>query len=163
MLDRIMFVATFFPLILGSYMIGILMGEKLIDITIPLSYIEYVGGDIDFKLQTYKALDEMNAISEHGVVKYSGFRPIVVYEKEKGSMPPQRLGQAVNQVFYCIIQVKQGLPAKQLRRVLQHEYLHCLGYEHVDNPEDIMYYSDDPRMKTSSIDKYINELDKKMN
>lgn len=129
--------------------------------TIPRSYVAFIEEKPHFTTFTKQALLELQFLSDRGIVKTSGVRPILIYEKSE--LGENVLGRAYPTSFFCIIEVKQGLEAPQLKRVLKHEFFHCFGYNHVDNPEDILYCCDDPRLKSSSIYKYVRELDKKIN
>lgn len=39
----------------------------------------------------------------------------------------------------CSIYINKHYETFPLEDIIIHEYLHCLGFEHVDNPTDLMY------------------------
>lgn len=78
--------------------------------------------------------------SENG--KYD--RTIVITEVDKfaSSASEYTVGQAHPRWNHCLIEIKKGLDNYTYSLVLYHEYLHCLGYNHVkDDESDLMYPS----------------------
>lgn len=91
-------------------------------------------------LQYFNSLGDNKAVSfdsENG--KYD--RTIVI--SELGTIPGKEttIGQAYPRWDHCHIVIEKGLDEYSYAMVLYHEYLHCLGYSHVEDPEDLMYYS----------------------
>ena len=100
------------------------------------------------------------------IVQQQGRRPIYIHESDmeffswlSGAKP---LGVAVNWPHRCDIYLNSDMkhdPTYYISFVVIHEYLHCLGYEHVDNPNDLMYYRlDEDRISLDSIRGYALSL-----
>lgn len=51
---------------------------------------------------------------------------------------PVTIGYAVETEMKCTIQLKTGLDYATFRRTLIHEYLHCMGFDHVNDNNDLM-------------------------
>lgn len=51
------------------------------------------------------------------------------------------IGQALPLWTECDIVIEKGLDYETYYQVLLHEYLHCLGYMHTNDPNDLMYPS----------------------
>ena len=49
------------------------------------------------------------------------------------------IGLALPLPWSCDITIKKGLFYEEFRQTLYHEYLHCLGYSHTVNPNDLMF------------------------
>jgi len=98
--------------------------------------------DVDFAL---KVFDELSYGSVYNV---DGWRKINIKELSRDSkmyvtFKDQIAGLAVVGLFSCTIYLNPDIVYTQekLKTTIIHEYLHCLGYSHVDNPFDLMYKS----------------------
>lgn len=99
----------------------------------------------------FSALALFNVV-EPGTVRFEGKRPI--YLKELGEvdliMFPNLLGRAYPFHNKCLIKVNPLIKSERIFiSTVLHEYVHCLGYLHVDNPNDLMYpYGNDLSSET---------------
>ena len=68
--------------------------------------------------------------------------PNNVCDMHYGSLEPDvQLGVAETAPLYrCDITIVPNQLPRTNRAVVYHEILHCVGYEHVDNPDSLMYY-----------------------
>lgn len=115
---------------------------------------------------TKKILEKFNALGDNKIVsfveKVNG-RPIVIEEMSEidKKLSPGAVGIAFNTIIKCRIVVLPGLSEIEYEEVLLHEYLHCYGYDHVDNYRDLMYYSLVPVDKEQNIKDYAQKVKKK--
>ena len=103
-------------------------------------------GDPGHNLTTRFALYDFNRRVPTNIVPYGGTRPVNIYPL-KGVVKiihPSALGVAYPGLNSCDIymNMEELTNYKIFKNTLVHEYLHCLGYNHVDNPNDLMYYVD---------------------
>ncbi len=107
-------------------------------------------------------LQELNYRGQGEVVKYSGWRPIVVVEGDlnKNVNNDYKLGMATPLPAYCLIVMDKYLEDPVLyKQVLWHEYFHCFYYGHSKNESDIMApYLDPSTLDESTVDNYLKEL-----
>jgi len=131
----------------------------------PISYIKEIQTTVIPKSQIENSLRLFNAIGYNRIVKSSGYRPIIIkdiprdglmYKLFKGRVA----GLAWSGLTACTIYLNPDLmltgPMDVFTTTL-HEYLHCLGYSHVDNSNDLMYYSSSDA-SLSSIEGYAEVL-----
>jgi hypothetical protein len=155
--------------------IGIHLGPLLVWIFGLAGYLS-VGGSYIGNINTpsYSStesiLKDLNNRGSGEVVKFSGFRPIFIFEQDLNKRDRSRtlesgeesgydiLGMAWSLPMYCLILMHDNLEEKLYRTTLIHEYLHCFNYGHSDDVSDIMYSSNHPRLRDDSIDKYLKEL-----
>lgn len=122
-----------------------------------------------FTLHTYKedsvkaVLADFNSMADGGIVKYQGNRPINIIEMPviMQFMYPSAVGVAIVGYTKCDIYIVPELSTTSFRETLLHEYLHCFGYEHTDEPKDLMYYAEVPVDKEDNIKYYAIDLKRK--
>ena len=68
----------------------------------------------------------------------SPIRAITITEKEVIDGDEDIVGLALPLFNTCDIQIESGQDYETFRQVLIHEYLHCMGYNHVNNEKDVM-------------------------
>jgi hypothetical protein len=68
-------------------------------------------------------------------------RAIYIRESENIQGKESVVGQALPLWTSCDIIIEKGLDLETYYNVLLHEYLHCLGYTHSRDQNDLMYYS----------------------
>jgi len=111
--------------------------------------------------KTRKNLDTFNFMGEGEAVQFGEVtpksRPITIEEVSSFPNRPETVGMAYVSLDFCSITIKTGLTEYEYFLVLIHEYLHCLGYNHVEDPDDIMYYSL-TYPTSSNIKKYAQEI-----
>lgn len=85
-----------------------------------------------------------------------------IYIKEAEEIPGQEsvIGQALPLWTRCDIVIEKGLDLETYYNVLLHEYLHCLGYTHSQDKNDLMYYSVS-YCPEDNIIKYAKEVEKR--
>lgn len=119
---------------------------------IPEGYISTIHTPYYSNAWTQQVLEEFNAMGDGKAVLFDQHvidRPITIREKDDLEMVPKFLrdpeeelvtiGLAERGAYYCRITLKTGLDYATFRATLIHEYLHCMGYDHVENaPNDLM-------------------------
>jgi hypothetical protein len=115
---------------------------------------------------TRKVLEEFNALGDNKIVSFSEIpdgRPIEIVEITPidRQISPGAVGTTYAKITRCTIKMAQGLDEIEYRETLLHEYLHCYGYDHVDDYKDLMYYSLFPVDKEENIRHYAKEVKKK--
>ena len=109
-------------------------------------------------------LQQFNSYGDNKIVSFTAIengRPIVIEEMtdiEENVLFEDVAGLAYPKLTSCTIKLRRNLDTKELKDTLLHEYLHCYGYDHVDNPEDLMYYSINPVDKENNIREYAKKL-----
>lgn len=129
-------------------------------------YMDSYIADIDtpgYK-NTKQDLELFNSFGNEQIVQYEPVtkwsRPIYIKETKTLEGKKEKIGQALVALDYCTITIEEGLNEYEYYLVLIHEYLHCLGYDHVDDPNDIMYYElTDPSI--DNIKKYAKEIEER--
>lgn len=107
-------------------------------------YISSVDMPTYGNIQTMEYLEEFNRMGPDAV-NYSNEgswldRKIVIKE-DKDLVNRSAIGQARPGLTICTITIQPGLDYRTFRHTLFHEYLHCMGYNHVDKYNDLMYPS----------------------
>lgn len=114
---------------------------------------------------TKNYLDQFNAQGGGIIVSYKHefglYRAVTITESEKSSKD-EWIGRAQPGVTACSIQIKKGLDYRTYYTTLLHEYLHCMGYNHVDDPKDLMYSRENGQTEDASVDKYAKDLQETM-
>lgn len=90
-------------------------------------------------------LQEFNKLGDNKIVNFSPIkngRHIDIREMTKFDMilGNTYLGMAITLYTKCLILIRPGLDDKIFREVLLHEYLHCYGFKHTEQAEDLMYF-----------------------
>lgn len=142
------------------------------DYVFPQSYVSVVNTPEYSSEWTYQVLNEFNEMGDGLAVNFSKpgrvDRPITIGEKDDLEIIPPFLrdpnytmvtiGLAHVEDYSCKITLKTGLDYATFRTTLMHEYLHCLGYDHVDNDvTDLMTPADGP-ISEESIKKYAKDV-----
>jgi len=109
-------------------------------------------------------LDNFNEMGDNVLVRYSGYRPIDIMEVEKlkDGNGNQVLGLALYNEYHCKISIDSKLNSQHLKAVVLHEYLHCMGFEHVRILGDLMAPSADRLPTEKNIEWYAQELKRKL-
>ena len=114
---------------------------------------------------TKKYLDEFNNMSGGGAVTYGteggGMFGRKIEISEAPMTKPEDIGETWPGFNTCTLHVSKNLDYKTYRTVLYHEYLHCFGYEHVDSPDDLMYYANNDTPE-ENIKHYSEDLAKRI-
>jgi hypothetical protein len=124
-------------------------------LNIPNSYLHSTHTNKYSKLEINQYLQEFNQLGDNKVIKTEGYRPIFIIEAPI-LYPEETIGRAYNLPAFCIIILEPD--NIDIKQTLYHEYAHCLGFKHVDNPSSLMYYSLDSRLDERSIKFYANEI-----
>lgn len=113
---------------------------------------------------TKEMLDHFNALGNNKAVFYEpktvASRPIYIRELEVIGGKESIVGQALPLWDKCEITLKKGLDYETYYQVLLHEYLHCLGYTHSLDKNDLMYYSVNYADETNVL-KYAKEIEER--
>lgn len=113
---------------------------------------------------TKDMLDQFNKLGNNKAVSYVPknvtSRPIYIKELEVIEGKESVVGQALPLWDRCEITLEKGLDYKTYYQVLLHEYLHCLGYTHSWDQNDLMYYSVNYADETNII-KYAKEIEER--
>jgi len=72
---------------------------------------------------------------------------------------PTTIGRTIENPLNCRILLKTGMHYASFRTTLLHEYLHCIGFDHVDKQNDLMAPSENESTKIP--DENIKEYAKK--
>ena len=73
-------------------------------------------------------------------IRYEGIRPIFINSTNLYPKITNIWGLAYPHPLYCNILVHNGLTVEQTKATILHEYFHCWGFDHVEDPCDIMYH-----------------------
>lgn len=96
------------------------------------SYISSINIDEDMKIEF------MNNPTIKHLNRDSGWRPIFINETD--NMSDREYGYAIPTPIFCVIFINANINDKKIYElVLLHEILHCYGYLHSPNMNDIMY------------------------
>lgn len=135
---------------------------------IKATYVGEIKGDPIEQAMIKDALVYFNNFGEGKIVKFekpnSRFaRPIEfsIHDFRKDIFLNNLAGLTTINGNNCKIQVYPTSDPVEFKQVLIHEYLHCMGYNHVDKQSDLMYPSY-IEVKESNIQKYADELKAKM-
>ena len=136
---------------------------------IPGSYIASIETTSYHKEDIQAALQEFNYMGHGKIVSYEkNRRPIYIMDSDFKYDIPSRLmgyetlGLTTPLPGACYIRLKKKMPIQMLNDVLIHEYLHCMGYEHVkNNPSDLMYPSYNENVDIINIINYGRDLEKR--
>jgi hypothetical protein len=91
-------------------------------------------------------LEEFNSYGNGKIISFDKIkngRPVRIYEMTdfEENLRPQILGSAWPMFTDCNIRIKKRQDFIDYRETLLHEYLHCMGYDHVPDMYDLMYES----------------------
>jgi len=135
-----------FPLIVT------VQGYFIEEYIVPEAYISSINTPYYSNAWTKQVLEEFNAMADGKAVLFAPHvidRPITISESEDLEVIPKFLrdpnynlvtiGLAEREVMSCKITLKTNLDYATFRTTLIHEYLHCMGYDHVEgDPNDLM-------------------------
>lgn len=130
------------------------------------TYVANIYGDPIMVGMVKDSLDYFNHLGNNEVIdyepKYGKYsRPVTITVKEfSGFWEVGLAGYANLDLDHCTIYVDQDEPdALEFRKTVIHEYLHCVGYDHTANKEDVMYKAATPGINSDiSIKKYADEI-----
>lgn len=142
---------------------------------IPEGYIHTVNTPYYTDNRTMEVLKEFNKIGNGKSVMFEQHyinRPITITEKDDLEIIPKFLrdpnektvtiGLAEVRAFECKITLKTGMDYATFRTTLMHEYLHCMGFEHVENDRDDLMAPIDGNVKEENIKQYADEVSKRI-
>jgi hypothetical protein len=129
------------------------------------TYIEVIDTP-SYGNQTKKALEEFNSFGDNKIISFKKIkngRPVQIYEMAdfEEELRPEVLGSAWPMFKDCTIRLKKRQDLIDYRETVLHEYLHCMGYDHVPDPLDLMYYQLNPVDKEDNIRQYAKKVLKK--
>lgn len=103
------------------------------------TYIKYIDTP-NYGEDTKIILENFNKLGDNQIVKYNGTRPITIEEMSLGDelLYPGTLGFAVIYPTHCEIKLRTGAKLLEYKETVLHEYLHCFGYEHINDENDLM-------------------------
>lgn len=119
------------------------------------TYIKTIDLPSKEQIAVFNTLQQFNGITEGKSVKYSGKRPIIITMVDEFESPTI-LGKAMPTIFSCNIELRKGLPIPLLKKVFIHEYVHCFGIGHTNDPCDLMYPTMNKCTTDDNIKKYAN-------
>lgn len=109
------------------------------------SYVEHIDTPSYGHKTTMDVLEKFNSYGHGNAVNFHRKSPAsrAIYITEAQEIPGKEtvIGQALPLWDRCDIVVEKGLDPTTYYHVLLHEYLHCLGYTHSWNEQDLMYPS----------------------
>ncbi|HEY8366157.1 MAG TPA: hypothetical protein VIL57_03325 [Bacteroidia bacterium] len=138
-----------------------------------MSYLESITmGNRDRANLVADTLEEFNLMADKPIVKQSGYRAVNIYDMpdwvdELGpaitfNPNTKLLGLALDLPFGCIIFLNKHLNSARLPQVTLHEYVHCFGYKHIDNTEDLMNADYEETVGLDNIKSWANKLERTM-
>lgn len=106
---------------------------------------------------------EFNSYADGVIVQFENVengRPIIIQEMSDfdDQIFPSVAGIAFPKFTGCVIKLNRELSAKEFRETLIHEYLHCYGYDHIEDEKDLMNPSLNYLDKDESIRDYARRL-----
>lgn len=130
------------------------MGSKLASSSIVMTkppvvlkytYVAEIRGSEEGKRFVKYSLDYFNRLGNNQIVTYTHpgtiyARSIVINFIDTEDAAKKLAGIAWPFLFDCDITVYNDFRPIILRQTIIHEYLHCMGYRHSDDKEDIMYF-----------------------
>ena len=119
------------PVIFVMFNPAIIQGTYIRSINVPSLGNEFVE----------KTLDKFNKMGYSKIIHKKGWRPIDIIEVEE--LPGAAIGIARVEVLSCRIYLKTSSfqSDTMAEQVIQHELVHCHGYEHTSDPTDLMFAS----------------------
>lgn len=129
------------------------------------SYIKEINTPSYSNELTIAMLEHFNSYGNGKVVKFKDngkilSRPITIREVDYIEGDRQIIGAAAPSFDSCDIVIEKNLDIETYYLVLLHEYLHCLGYMHTDDENDLMYYSTG-EVKEQNIIYYAKDVEKR--
>lgn len=138
-------------LIFYSYLVPIVwmtLDVHMFAIRQAVAHKSYIKSAEPLEWDVLESLVFFNNKSTTDIVKFSGKRPITIRKMtlfEEVIFGPRVLGVAFPTFMDCKILLNMGnlreYDKDHFRTTVIHEYLHCLGYNHVDKYGDLMYYA----------------------
>ncbi len=135
---------------------------------IKATYVANIYGDPTERAMIKDALDYFNSFDEDKIIifekpgtYFDRAMTFEIHDFSKDLFLSNLAGLTSINEKGCKIQVYPTSDPIEFRQVLIHEYLHCMGYNHVDNTKDIMYKSY-IEVKEDNIQKYADELKAKL-
>jgi len=130
------------------------------------TYIADIKGDPIMVSMVKESLDYFNRLGNNEVIDYEKkfgdySRPVTIYVKSfTGFWEVGLAGYANIDLDHCIVYVDQDEPdVLEFQKTVIHEYLHCVGYDHVNDRKDVMYKAATPGINSDlSIKHYADEI-----
>lgn len=146
-------------------MLNDLTFEAVSRVFFRFTYIETIDTP-SYANRTKEVLEEFNSMGDNKIIRFDKIkfgRPVKIFEMTDlyTNLKPQTLGTADVALSDCIINIKRNRNPLDFREILLHEYLHCMGYDHVPNQLDLMYESLNPVDKEDNIRQYAKKVKKK--
>lgn len=156
-------------LILQSAALGAALGPQIFDVYSQMFFHRTYVANITTPTYGNKvkaALEEFNQMADNDIIEFGtklNGRPVEIHEMDSfiEGVFPDMLGYATPDYKSCKIYLRRDLDELQLREVVIHEYLHCMGYMHTHDRKDLMYYSYNPIDKEENIRQYAKEVKRK--
>lgn len=130
----------------------------------PRTYVENIDTP-SYGNKTETILKDFSSLQDDKIIAFTPIdygRTIQIKEMDDSLfysvLIPDAIGLAEPGLFNCKIYLKKGLSNAIYRETVIHEYLHCMGYMHVNDEFDIMYYSVTPFNKERNIRDYARDL-----
>lgn len=152
-----------FLILLTLYVCGSIFGDVAGDkkqaINAKMLYIHSILMPITQKSWTEEAIAELNSFTRSDVIKKEGLKPIVVITSDQ-LYDSGLAGLAIEMAGVCLAIVSDSLlESKEIfQEVAIHEILHCYGYGHSTDPDDVMYFEVSATQKTKSYKNYARDL-----
>jgi len=117
---------------------------------------DMAGGDSAVLLEKHE-IDRKITIEDNSYIE---FVPFFLKDPEG----PTTIGRTIEDPLNCRILLKTGMDYVSFRTTLLHEYLHCIGFDHVDKQNDLMAPSENESTKIpdENIKEYANKAAKKI-
>lgn len=154
-------VATYSVVIFAIYA---MIYPEILECRAPNSYVYSIDMSSYSNQYVKEFLIEFNKLGNNKAVNFSPPtnpkyvlipRKIYITEKE---LEKNTLGLARNSFFKCEIELTSGMDYAKLNLVLLHEFLHCMGYSHTEDPNDLMNAYFNENITKENLKKYALEL-----
>lgn len=130
-------------------------------------YIASITGPESLVKEVKNSLDYLNKLGNNEVVVYepsAGIKIPIEIQVKKFDMPWEKGNAGLTWMMptKCLITIDEDeQDNSEFIETVIHEYLHCLGYEHVKDSNDVMYESTTPYFTFDSIKRYAQEIRKR--
>lgn len=127
-----------------------------------VTFVSSVSADLETKSLIIKDLQDFDIRSNNSLIR-DGYRPITI---SVGETEDNVMGYAQVGFFSCEIVLSDKIPWKYmdpiyLRSTVLHEILHCMGFNHTKDVNDIMYTNHSTEINEDSITNALVLLDKR--
>ena len=131
-------------------------------VMIPGTYIKEINTPINGNENIIKILNYYNSFEDKPIIRFEELRrPIIITEEQVNA---DWLARAAVAPVFCrvTINTKYYRDYDRLKLTLIHEINHCFGFEHVNDPKDIMYFEENDLTDIDSIPKYAKMIKRMM-